>query len=91
MVWDEKLIRDLFWQVDAHCILQIPISAGREDFVAWHHNRNGLLSVRSAYHCQWKYKFGRNQNSMRAGGQGNDEVWSKLWKLDRFFRTGDFF
>ena len=34
--WDETLIRDIFWGVDADRILQIPLSSGdMEDFVAW--------------------------------------------------------
>lgn len=31
--WDKELVRDVFWLVDAHCILQIPTSTDREDFV----------------------------------------------------------
>ena len=34
--WDETLIRDIFWGVDADRILQFPLSSGdMEDFVAW--------------------------------------------------------
>lgn len=40
--WDVELITSLFWPVDAHRILQIPLTHGREDLVAWHHNLNGL-------------------------------------------------
>ena len=32
--WDIQLIRSLFWPVDVHRILQIPIYNGREDVVA---------------------------------------------------------
>ena len=32
--WDVQLIRSLFWPVDVHRILQIPIYSGREDLVA---------------------------------------------------------
>jgi hypothetical protein len=35
--WDVQLINDIFWPIDAHRILQIPIANGREDLVAWHH------------------------------------------------------
>ena len=58
--WDEDLIIDLFWPIDVHQILQIPLSVGREDLVAWHYNLNGFFSVRSAYHIQWSRKFGGN-------------------------------
>jgi hypothetical protein len=31
--------------------------------MAWHHNKLGLFSVRSAYYCQWNYKFGRHNRN----------------------------
>ena len=76
--WDVNLIQSIFWPVDVHRILQIPIGHGHEDMVAWHHNRNGIFSVRSAYHTQWKYKFDHNAVE---GGTGPSSVWRQLWKL----------
>ena len=49
--WDEDLVKDLFWEVDANRILQIPLIQGREDVVAWHHTQNGYFSVGSALSC----------------------------------------
>ena len=46
--WDTDLVKYIFCAVYAAMILQIPITSGREDFVAWHYNRNGLFSVRSS-------------------------------------------
>jgi hypothetical protein len=80
--WDEDLIKSLFWEVDANRILKIPITNGREDLVAWHLNRNGLFSVRSAYHCQWMHQFGNGMMGEQAGGSGDIDVWAKLWKLN---------
>jgi hypothetical protein len=79
--WDEALIRSLFWPEDVHRILQIPIYKNMEDLVAWHFNRNGLFTVKSAYHCQWSSKFGSRPLTVSAGGSGVDSVWKKLWKL----------
>jgi hypothetical protein len=61
--------------------LQIPISPGREDFVAWHHNKNELFSVRSAYHCQWESKYGTRGNAQQAGRATSSQAWKTLWKL----------
>ena len=72
--WDEELIKDLFWTVDANRILQIPLVQGREDVVAWHHNRNGYFSVGSAYHIQWLHKFGANRVNQQASGVGDEKV-----------------
>jgi hypothetical protein len=79
--WDEELIRSLFWSVDVHRILQIPIYSGREDLIAWHPNRNGLFAVKSAYHCQWAHKFASRNYTAAAGDSGLQTVWKKLWKL----------
>ena len=78
--WDADLIHSIFWGVDASRILQIPITPGREDGVAWHYNRNGMFSVKSAYHVQWKSSFGNRINT-RTTGSSTWQVWKKLWKL----------
>ena len=56
--WDVDLVKSIFWPVDVNRILQISLTLGREDCVAWHYNRNGMFSVKSAYHCQWESKYG---------------------------------
>ena len=76
-----ELIRSLFWPIDVARILQSPIYSGREDLVAWHFNRNGLFTVKSAYHCQWTSKFGSRPIASSTGGSGSNSVWKKLWKL----------
>jgi ribonuclease HI len=80
--WDEDLIGEIFWSIDAHRILQIPLAPNREDFVAWHHNKLGLFSVRSAYYCLWNYKFGRQNRNADISEGANNPVWGKLWNLE---------
>jgi hypothetical protein len=48
--WDTDLIESIFWPIDAHRILQIPLTLEREDLVAWHYNKIVLFTVRSAYY-----------------------------------------
>jgi hypothetical protein len=81
-VWDEELINDMFWSVDANRIMQIPLMQGRDDTVAWHYNRNGLFTVGSTYHVQWQHKFGNDRGIQQAGGSGDERVWELLWKLN---------
>lgn len=38
--WDVDLVKAIFWPTDAYRILQIPITFGRKDMVAWHYNRS---------------------------------------------------
>ena len=47
--WDEELIRANFWNIDVQRIMQIPLPRHDiSDFVAWHHNKSGRFSVKSA-------------------------------------------
>ena len=71
--WDIDLLRSIFCPADVQNILQIPLSPGREDVVAWHYNRSGMFSVRSAYHCQWSAQFDDNTET--------SNVWKGMWKL----------
>lgn len=49
-LWDEHRVRHFFLPIDAEVILGIRTSRGRdEDFVAWHPDKFGSFSVRSAY------------------------------------------
>jgi hypothetical protein len=78
--WDEDLVRSIL-ALDANRILQIPITTGREDCAAWHFNRNGLFSEKSAYHGQWKKKFRARIATNQGSGTSNRQVWKNLWKL----------
>jgi hypothetical protein len=74
--WDENLIRDLFWSVDAHRILQIPLVAGREDLVAWHYNKNGFfyqicLSYTMDTQIRWQFGAGASNWCGRCCSLGN--------------------
>lgn len=48
--WNMEIINRYFWPVDVATIAGIRISScGEEDCVAWHPDKNGIFSVRSAY------------------------------------------
>jgi hypothetical protein len=67
--------------VNVHRILQIPLVAGREDFIAWHFDRNDFFSIKLAYHLQWSHKFRGNLVQEQASGVGDVEIWRNLWNL----------
>ena len=81
-VWDADLIRSIFWDIDARQILAIPLSQnGMGDFVAWKFSKNGLFSVRSAYHMEWESTFGVSlQRSDGTGSSGLNTIWRDLRK-----------
>lgn len=82
-VWDEEMIKDVFFPVDVENILRIPLSDFlTEDFVAWNMTRTSLFSVRSAYYTKWDHQFGARVR--REDGQGSstvNPVWDIVWKL----------
>jgi hypothetical protein len=47
--WDEQLVRDTLWPIDANVVLSIPIRDGFQDFWAWHRDPKGNFSLKSAY------------------------------------------
>lgn len=53
--WDEELIRDTFLDEDADLIPSIPVHDGMYDILAWHYNKNGLFTVKSAYKVHFEY------------------------------------
>lgn len=80
---DEQLVRDTFLASDASRILAIPLSLnGMEDFVAWKFTKNGLFSVRSAYHVQWNHQSGAQENLSRPGGSIALRTWKTMWACD---------
>jgi hypothetical protein len=81
--WDEELVKQTFWSIDIGRILAIPLTDSMEDFIAWHYNKNGVFSVKSAYHVEWDFQHG--QKLRRTNGVGNstvNPVWGKLWNLN---------
>jgi hypothetical protein len=82
-MWDEGLLPHYFLPIDVNRILQIPLNShGFDDFVAWHSNRNGRFTVRSAYHLQWRHTFGPRANQLALPVSSiHNSVWKELWRL----------
>jgi hypothetical protein len=63
--WDEMLVRENFWPIDADRILQIPLfHEETEDYVAWHLTKSGVFSVRSAYYNQWEANYDPEESGL---------------------------
>lgn len=83
--WDKELINDIFWEEDVKHIMAIPIRQGMEDIIAWHYDKKGIFTVKSAYHV---LEDDREQQQLRqAGSSSTSEVsgeaiqWPCLWSL----------
>jgi len=50
MAWDQEILKQQFLSMDWEVILNIPLTTRRQlDFWAWHYEKLGVFSVRSAY------------------------------------------
>ncbi|KAL0311642.1 UNVERIFIED_CONTAM: hypothetical protein Scaly_2921700 [Sesamum calycinum] len=77
--WDMTKIRQFLRPIDSDLILGIPLSqTGEQDVLIWHYSRNGVFSVRSAYHLACSLDDRPCSSSLRH----NEQVWwRKLWQM----------
>ena len=83
--WDEDLVKGTFWPDDASHILKIPLREGVDDFRAWHFDKKGIFSVKSAYKvavdcAERESRYGQPSSSASRGETTNFE-WKKIWAL----------
>jgi hypothetical protein len=78
--WNVPLLKTIFWptEVTAICSL-VPCPMGLADHRVWKGTKNGIFSVRSAYHME-------KERLMRRGGESSEtiqqtQVWQKIWNL----------
>lgn len=82
--WDKELIENIFFPFDAEEILKIKIPTAKvDDCIAWHYEKTGLFTVRSAY----KLAASLNRNSAvdassSISGAGNRSIWDVIWKMN---------
>jgi hypothetical protein len=80
--WDHVLVRDVFWEEDVQHILAIPVHTGREDVIAWHFDKKGVFSVKSAHHTlhDSSVQKARKQKGKSSNGQAYGKLeWKHVW------------
>jgi hypothetical protein len=82
--WDEQLVRKVCYSQDVDWILNIKLPTYPCcDLVAWHYDKSGTFSVRSAYRLAFNLKHGVR---WRAGNSGNHDnsrtIWNIIWKTN---------
>lgn len=79
--WDTVKVQQNFWPVDAETILNIRISSrSEEDCVAWHPDKWGIFSVRSAYKLGFSLKY--MDESCSSSPAGLKSSWNLIWKCN---------
>jgi hypothetical protein len=79
---DVDLIHELFYEHDIEAILKVEIPKKEsEDRVAWHHEPNGIFSVKSAYRLALSLKHAnRDDSSCSTQRDGDRKIWNCIWK-----------
>ena len=76
--WKQDIVDATLVPVDARAVLSIPIGWLDEDMWAWHLEKYGMFSVRSAYKALIQApSHGQDAGSVDA----NKSFWRKLWKM----------
>jgi hypothetical protein len=80
--WDETLVQDTFLEFDSKAILKLRVNQDLEDRPAWHFDKKGLFSVKSAYIVavqRREYELNRNAASSEQGSAGDAVFrWNKI-------------
>lgn len=81
--WKMDKLQELFFESDIADITKISVGrAGTEDYLAWNYTKNGIFSVKSAYHLKMQ------SLAIRAGGASSStnleehKGWLSLWDAD---------
>jgi len=72
--WDETLVQDTFSEFDAEAILKLRVNPDMEDRPAWHFDKKGPFSAKSAYKLAVQRRendMGRNAASSESSPAGN--------------------
>ncbi|XP_062028809.1 uncharacterized protein LOC133744779 [Rosa rugosa] len=76
--WNTALVRDNFSVEEAAAILAIPLSSREvDDRFAWHLEKNGKFTVKTAYRFSFSTSSSRSPFELTVGAT----FWKKMWKV----------
>ena len=79
--WDTTKLHEFFTQADREAIMAIPLCNRRQpDFWAWHYDRKGIFTVRSAYRMLITRRV-LMENAGRSNSREQEKEWSSLWQI----------
>jgi hypothetical protein len=78
--WNEEMVKQHFFDLDVADILRTPVGKpNSHDFVAWNHTKNGIFSVKSAYHLAVQRKRDRSGAAESSSSVEKHKGWLALW------------
>jgi hypothetical protein len=80
--WDVAKVRRIFHPQDAEVVLNIKIPARPvSDMVAWHPEKHGLFTVRSAYRLGMRATWMNSTSGQSSTSpEGERSIWNIIWK-----------
>jgi hypothetical protein len=83
--WDMQLVKDIFCEEDARTILALPVLEGQHNKLAWHFDRKGIFTVKTAYKLFRDDILSREtRGSPQSTSTGCDQrraIWGSIWNL----------
>jgi hypothetical protein len=80
--WDEEKVRQYFFDIDANDILRTPVGRpGCADYRAWNFTKNGLFSVKLAYHLAVQRKRDASGSVEASNSTREHKGWLDLWDV----------
>ena len=82
--WNSDLVNQLFYPFDAEEIRNIKLPrAGAMDVLAWHYEKSGVFSVRSAYRLAVSIQNLARTPASSSANEGDDwRIWDIIWKAN---------
>jgi hypothetical protein len=86
VAWDRDMLQKKFLPMDRDLILSIPLSTRRQDdFWAWHYDKEGVFSVRSAYRMLIDTRVRRtawlDELPRCSSMKEREKEWTAIWKV----------
>jgi hypothetical protein len=78
--WDEEKLQEIFHDFDVRDIKKVHVGgAGCDDYHAWNWTKNGLFSIKSAYHLCMKLKKATSGGVGSSSSVEAHKGWLSLW------------
>ena len=83
--WDEELVYQTFCNEDDNLIMQLQVNESADDNLAWHYDKKGLFTVKSAYKVAMDIEAKHTTSGIQSGSNSTSNSlsfdWMKLWKI----------
>jgi hypothetical protein len=78
--WNVAKVNELFFEGDVEDILKIPVGrAGTGDYLAWNYTKNGVFTVKSAYHLKMQLNQACAETPGPSLSSSEHKGWLALW------------